>query len=190
MVMWEVPVLMLWFFGKPLEETGKWPMPSSISILVVSGDTAHREWLIAAISSLGPRPVCCGTYKSAAELLDRSSFSIAFCDDLLPDGTFHSVMDHMAHCGTTMPVIVTSRRDDWDSFLRALNAGAFDYIALPPTPGEVERIVRVALAGCKSSPMLAGEQRGPLRNRQPEIKDIDGGNHERGKCQSVADGRK
>ena len=127
-------------------------MLSSISVLVISGVPAHRDMLVASISSIAPRPICCGTHESAAELLGQHPFSIVFCDYLLPDGTFRTVMDRAARCGTPMPVIVTSRRDDWDLFLKALSAGAFDYIALPPMPGEVERILCAALRECEESP--------------------------------------
>jgi DNA-binding NtrC family response regulator len=44
------------------------------------------------------------------------------------------------------PVIVLSHLADWDAYMRALSAGAFDYIACPPDPVETERILRLALA--------------------------------------------
>ena len=132
----------------------KWKsaMLSSISILVVSGEPSHRDLLAASISSVGPRPFCCESHKDAAELLGQHSFPVVFCDALLPDGTFRTVMDCAARRGVPIPVIVTSRRDDWELFLMALSAGAFDYIALPPLPGEVERILSAALRECRVSP--------------------------------------
>ena len=136
---------------------GKTAMLSSISVLVISGVREHRDMLAAGISSIGPRPICCGTCESAAELLGQHPFSIVFCDYLLPDGTFWTVMNHAARCGTPIPVIVTSRRNDWDLFLKALNAGAFDYIALPPMPGEVERILCAALRECGASPKAVAQ---------------------------------
>jgi DNA-binding NtrC family response regulator len=127
-------------------------MPSSISILIVSGDPLHRDLLAASISSFGPQPFCCGSHESAAELLGQQSFSVVFCDALLPDGTFRTVLDCVARCGAPVPLIVTSRQDDWDLCLDALNAGAFDYIALPALPGEVERILSAALKEFNAPP--------------------------------------
>jgi DNA-binding NtrC family response regulator len=43
-------------------------------------------------------------------------------------------------------VIVLSHLADWDAYMKALGAGAFDYIACPPDPVEAERILRLALA--------------------------------------------
>ena len=44
-----------------------------------------------------------------------------------------------------LPVIVLSHLADWDAYMRALGAGAFDYIACPPDAAEAERILRLAL---------------------------------------------
>jgi DNA-binding NtrC family response regulator len=40
---------------------------------------------------------------------------------------------------------VLSHLADWDAYMRALSAGAFDYIACPPDTAEAERILRLAL---------------------------------------------
>jgi DNA-binding NtrC family response regulator len=137
-------------------------MPSSISILVVGGEPTHEKWLVANISSFGLQPVSCGTFQRAAGLLRKNSFSIVFCDDVLPDGTFRMVMDYAARYGMPMPVIVTSRRDDWDLFLKALNVEAFDYIAFPPLPGEFERIMRSAHMECRRSAGVTEELQGSI----------------------------
>jgi two-component system C4-dicarboxylate transport response regulator DctD len=123
-------------------------MPSSSSILIVTGEAENRDRLAESVSRIGLRTVCCGTSKRAVELLGQHLFSIVFCDDLLPDGTFETVIENEIRRGAPVPVIVTSRRDDWDLFLRALSAGAFDYLVLPPLPGEVERITCAALMEC------------------------------------------
>jgi DNA-binding NtrC family response regulator len=44
-----------------------------------------------------------------------------------------------------IPVIVLSHLADWDAYMTALSAGAFDYIACPPERIETERILRHAL---------------------------------------------
>jgi DNA-binding NtrC family response regulator len=127
-------------------------MLSSIPILVVSGDPSHRDLLAARISSYGPLPFCCGSRESAIELLKRHPFPIVFCDDQLPDGTFRTVMEGAERREVPIQFIVTSRKDDWDLCLDALNAGAFDYIALPALPGEVERILSAALKEFNAPP--------------------------------------
>jgi len=37
-----------------------------------------------------------------------------------------------------------SRTGDWPEYLAAIRSGAFDYLAYPPAPGELQRIIRNA----------------------------------------------
>jgi DNA-binding NtrC family response regulator len=134
---------------------GTFAMLSAIPILIVSGEQSHRDMLASSVSYSGLRPVCCGTCESASALLSHHPFSVVICDDTLPDGTFRTVIDHAARYAARIPVIVTSRRDDWELFLKALGAGAFDYIALPPLRGEVERILSAAIRECRVLPGTA-----------------------------------
>jgi DNA-binding NtrC family response regulator len=134
-------------------------MLPSLSILVVSGEPAKQKWLVASIPSCGKRPVCCGTYKNAVDLLDQRSLSIMFCDGLLQERILRIVMKHVARCGIPTPLFVTSRRDEWDSFLRASNVGAFDCTVLPPLSGEMERLVCAALTDCEESLRAEQQQR-------------------------------
>jgi DNA-binding NtrC family response regulator len=79
-------------------------------------------------------------------LIAHQQFRVVLCEDLLPDGDFRAVIGETTRNEGKLPVIVVSRRDDWDSYLAAMSAGAFDYVALPPAPGEVERILYTALS--------------------------------------------
>jgi len=55
-------------------------------------------------------------------------------------------MDEVRRASADVPVIVLSRLADWDAYLSAICAGAFDYIACPPDPAETERILLAALS--------------------------------------------
>jgi DNA-binding NtrC family response regulator len=80
----------------------------------------------------------CGKARS---LLEKRRFKVVFCSDSLPDGEYAEVI----RAARPTPVIVLSRSADWDSYLAALQAGAFDYIACPPDQAEVDRILSSAL---------------------------------------------
>lgn len=43
------------------------------------------------------------------------------------------------------PVIVVSSRDDWESYLLAMRAGAFDCLSSSAGTGEVERVLAAGL---------------------------------------------
>ena len=71
--------------------------------------------------------------------------SVVFCTDILSDGDLRAVIGEVKKSRAEAPVIVLSRLADWDAYLRAIGAGAFDYIASPPDSAETERILRSAL---------------------------------------------
>jgi DNA-binding NtrC family response regulator len=117
----------------------------SKSVLIVSGEGTHRDTLAFVISGCGLSPKTSSTVDGARDLLARGTYAVVLCEDTLPDGDFRSVLAQVdRHAGRT-PVIVVSRRADWDSYMVALAGGATDYVAFPPYPGEVEQSLHNAL---------------------------------------------
>jgi DNA-binding response OmpR family regulator len=52
----------------------------------------------------------------------------------------------LEHSACQPRVIVMGRSyGDWGDYLEALSAGAYDYLAYPPYPGELEQAVAAAL---------------------------------------------
>jgi DNA-binding NtrC family response regulator len=82
----------------------------------------------------------------ARALVERETFQFVLCADELPDCNLRTAIRVLSSAAGGVPVIVLSHLADWDAYLRALSAGAFDYIACPPEPVEAERILRLALA--------------------------------------------
>jgi len=110
-----------------------------VLIICTEGESSKR--VIATTHKCGLRPVSCSTLDGARPLLAQQHFRIVFCSDTLPDGDFRAVI----RTARSIPVIVLSRIAEWEPYLFAINAGAFDYIACPPDPFETERILRFAL---------------------------------------------
>lgn len=128
----------------------------SPAVVVISADPGHWEGLSAIVSSCGLRPVQCETLSAAKELLAHEHFRLALCEDILPDGNFRELIAVLRETpGCHMPVIVISCLDDWGSFLEAMMAGAFDYVAFPPYPHELERALAAAFAGTRTGERVA-----------------------------------
>lgn len=125
---------------------------TSARVLIVSGEGHHRETLAAAVQHGGWKPTLCARVDAAEMLLTSWCYAAVLCEDVLPDGDFTSVIAQVRRLAGETPVIVVSRRDDWESCMIALAAGAADYVAFPPNPGEVERSLA---AVAKSSPAFA-----------------------------------
>jgi DNA-binding NtrC family response regulator len=128
----------------------------SPAVAVVSADRGHWEKLSAIVSSCGLRPVQCQTLAAAGELFVQEHFRLVLCEDVLPDGNFRQLIALLRETPAwRMPVIVVSCLDDWGSFLEAMMAGAFDYVAFPPYPHELERALATAFAGTQTGERVA-----------------------------------
>jgi DNA-binding NtrC family response regulator len=121
-------------------------MLNVLPILVICAEGERRKGIVDTIGKCGLRPACCCGLSEALSLLARQDFSVVFCNDTLPDGDFHAVIREVKKSSAEAPVIVLSRSADWDTYLSALGAGAFDYIACPPDSAETERILWSALS--------------------------------------------
>jgi DNA-binding NtrC family response regulator len=87
----------------------------------------------------------CPSLTDARALIERQVFSFALCDDELPNCNLRTAVWVLSASTRGIPVIVLSHLADWDAYMRAVNAGAFDYIVCPQDPIEIERILRLAL---------------------------------------------
>jgi DNA-binding NtrC family response regulator len=95
---------------------------------------------------LGLQPSTSASLLDARASIQQQSFQFVLCSDDLPDCNLRTAVSVLTAATGGVPVIVLSHLADWDAYMKALGAGAFDYIACPPDPAEVERIVRHALA--------------------------------------------
>ncbi len=118
-------------------------MPTPVAI--VTADPGHWDKLSTIISSCGLRPVRCETLAAATKLTAQQHIELAICDDELPDGNFRELIAQLRCSRRPTQVVVISRFDDWNSYLEAMVAGAFEYVAFPPYPQELEQAVAAAL---------------------------------------------
>ena len=117
----------------------------SCHVLIVSSDPSHREKTNEIMRRLGLRSVRCDSLMDARARIEEHSFQFILCSDDLPDCNLRTAVSVLTSATAGAPVIVVSHLADWDAYLKALGAGAFDYIAWPADPGEMERIFRLAL---------------------------------------------
>ena len=130
-------------------------MNRSREILIAAADLAQCAQLREIAETLGIRSVSCTSLSDARTEIDRQAFLMVLCGDDLPDCNLRTAVRVLASATGGVPVIVVSHLADWDACLKALDAGAFDYIACPPDRAEAQRIFRLALGqppplGCAS----------------------------------------
>jgi len=129
-------------------------MLSTLPVLIISSDQTHRDKAAEIVRNIGLQPVLCPSLSDARALTGQQTFQFVLCGDDLPDCNLRTSLKVLSVSTGGIPVIVLSRLADWDAYMNALSAGAFDYIACPPEPVESERILRLAL-GYNSRPRRA-----------------------------------
>ena len=120
-------------------------MLSTPTVLIVCSDALQSDKTIEILQRIGFQSVHCSSLTDARALVEHQSFQLVLCDDDLPDCNLRTAVRVLSASTRGIPVIVLSHLADWDAYMKALNAGAFDYIACPPDPVETERILRLAL---------------------------------------------
>jgi two-component system response regulator PilR (NtrC family) len=116
-------------------------MTSVEQVLVIAPESEHHEKINVAMHRCGLSSFSCRKLDEARKFLAKQKFSVVLCHDTLPDGDFRDVVAAVK----PTPVVVLSRFAEWDHYIAALRAGAFDYIACPPDLAETERIMRSAI---------------------------------------------
>ena len=120
-------------------------MLSTLPVLIICSDPTHRDKAAEIVRNIGLLPVLCPSLSDARALIGRQAFQFVLCADDLPDCNLRTSLKVLSASTGHIPVIVLSHLADWDAYMKALGAGAFDYIACPPEPVESERILRLAL---------------------------------------------
>jgi DNA-binding NtrC family response regulator len=118
---------------------------NSCQVLIVSRDPLQCEKTGEIVRRMGLQSLYCDSLTDARGRIEQQTFQFVLCSDELPDCNLRTALRVLTTFTGGAPVIVLSHLADWDAFLRALGAGAFDYIACPPDPIETERILRRAL---------------------------------------------
>lgn len=115
-----------------------------LPVLIISTDPGHRDTLACITSSCGLRPVGCGTLSEAKYFLAHQQFT-AMLYEVPEHEDLGMAIKQLASAENETPIVLVSRLDNWDSYLSAIAAGAFDYVDFPPYPGELERVLCLAL---------------------------------------------
>jgi DNA-binding NtrC family response regulator len=110
-------------------------------ILVVSSDLETRRNLIQTLTRQGLDPIGVSNLAECKEVLKKEKVGLVFCDHALVDGTYRDVLDEARSSTCKLRLVVTSRHPDWDEYLEAMRFGAFDVIASPCRPTDVEWMV-------------------------------------------------
>jgi DNA-binding NtrC family response regulator len=110
-------------------------------ILVASSDLERRRSLMQTLSRQGLDPIGVANLAECAETLTKERVGLIFCDRHLTDGNYRDLLETVRSGSGNVRVVVCSKHPDWDEYLEAMRYGAFDVIASPCRPTDVEWMV-------------------------------------------------
>lgn len=114
--------------------------------LVVSSDDEVGRKLAQNLGQCGLAPLFASTVVESRVALARCEVLVVLCNECLADGTYEDVVSLVCRSDTRIPLVVVSRTGEWPEYLRAVERGAFDYVAYPSISGDLQRAIRNALA--------------------------------------------
>ena len=118
--------------------------PEQTRVLVVDDDPQMLRYVRDAIAEAGFVPIVTGDPEEVARLVRLHKPGLVLLDLLLPGTDGIALMERVPEL-TDLPVIFISAYGRDETIVRALDAGAADYIVKPFSPSELTARVRAAL---------------------------------------------
>jgi two-component system C4-dicarboxylate transport response regulator DctD len=120
-------------------------MPSSPKLLVLCEDSEARASLEETLASCPAERVYCPSLQALREAVAAHAGDVVIYVEDRPGGRVRDLLEWPEMRAAHVPVIAVSRFGEMRDYLAAMEAGAFDYVARPYRPEEVERILQKAL---------------------------------------------
>jgi DNA-binding NtrC family response regulator len=122
-------------------------MKARIPALIVNHGSQTLTALKAVLERQGMHVVVAESRAQAAHLLGGlNPAPLVFTDIELPDGTWADVLAAAERASQAVNVIVVARVVDTRFYVRAIETGAFDYIAPPFIAADLDYVVQTALS--------------------------------------------
>ena len=98
----------------------------------------------------------CPSAQSAQTVITRPDIALVFCDDVLPDGSYHDLLAVLPRTTRRVPLVVVMSGEDRDrTYREAMEQGAFDVIASPCSKQDVQWVVIRAMDLTQSPRVLS-----------------------------------
>jgi Response regulator containing CheY-like receiver, AAA-type ATPase, and DNA-binding domains len=120
--------------------------------LIVDDEPDIRELLELTLGRMNIDTHATATVSEARALLTRYSFNLCLTDMRLPDGDGIDLVEYIQEYFSDIPVAVITAYGNIESAVRALKAGAFDFVSKPIDLQGLRNLVNTALKLTKIEP--------------------------------------
>ncbi|MDO8843189.1 sigma-54 dependent transcriptional regulator [Methylicorpusculum sp.] len=113
--------------------------------LVVDDEPDIRELLSITLNRMGIDTICSETISSAIQSLKENTLDLCLTDMKLPDGNGLALVEYLQNSEKPIPIAVITAHGSMDTAIKAMKAGAFDFICKPVDLSVLRQIVTKAL---------------------------------------------
>jgi DNA-binding NtrC family response regulator len=114
-------------------------------ILLVEDDPVFLWAMTTSLTQAGYQVQIAASVAEVRAALHDGRYDVMLLDMLLPDGDGFSVLPEVAARAPELPVVILSTHHDPTAVVRALRAGAVDYLAKPSTQAELLAALQSAI---------------------------------------------
>ncbi len=130
--------------------------------LIVDDEPDIRELLELTLGRMNIETRSATDLAEARELLSQHRFDLCLTDMKLPDGNGIELVEHISAHHAKTPVAVITAHGNMEWAIRALKAGAFDFVSKPVDLHILRNLVNTALKVSESHPRLNRRSRNEL----------------------------
>jgi len=114
-------------------------------VLIVDDEPDIRELLEITLLRMGLKTHCAEDYSSAKQWLKEINFDLCLSDMKLPDGDGIDLVEHIQSHYPNTPTAVITAHGSIDMAIKAMKAGAFDFVSKPVSLETLRNLVDKAL---------------------------------------------
>lgn len=120
-------------------------MSKAKKILIVDDEPDIRELLEITISRMGLQTDSAANLSEAIEKINTQGYDLCLTDMNLGDGNGIQVIDHIQETSPNVPVAMITAYGNTETAIKAMKAGAFDYVAKPIDLPKLRVLINTAL---------------------------------------------
>jgi two-component system response regulator PilR (NtrC family) len=145
-------------------------MSESSLTLIVDDEPDIRELLELTLGRMGIDTKAAPNLTEAKQLLSDYTFDMCLTDMKLPDGDGIEFVEHIQQNFPDIPVAVITAHGNMELAVKALKAGAFDFVSKPVDLQSLRNLVKTALKVSHNFPKVDRRSRDILLGDSKEIK--------------------